>query len=105
MEPQYGMFDYPNSPGFKRRDTATLSAKQSAPKAPRLRQAVHDMLMLRGPLTADECAAYLDCDRLSIRPRFSELAALNKIADTGDRRANDSGKSAIVWRAIEPRPE
>ena len=36
---------------------------------------------------------------LAIRPRFSELRALGQITDTGARRINDSGRSAIVWRA------
>ena len=105
METQPSLFDrYPNAPGYKARDTAKLSARQSAPKAPRLRNMVYDMLLLRGPLTADECAAYLHVDRLAIRPRFSELAATGRIADTTERRLNDSGKKAIVWRAACPKP-
>lgn len=49
-------------------------------------------------MTTDECADRLGIDKLSIRPRFSELAALSKIADTGERHVNpSSGKRAIVW--------
>lgn len=50
-------------------------------------------------LTTDECASLLEESVLSIRPRFSELRALGQITDTGDRRLNDSGRRAIVWRA------
>jgi hypothetical protein len=49
--------------------------------------------------TADECAGYLGETILSIRPRFSELRAFGLIEDTGDRRLNDSGRRATVWRA------
>ncbi|MCH8882314.1 MAG: alpha-hydroxy-acid oxidizing protein [SAR324 cluster bacterium] len=38
-------------------------------------------------------------DKLAIRPRISELSRLGKITDTGRRRRNTSGKSAIVWKA------
>ena len=48
-------------------------------------------------MTADEAALFLSIDKLSIRPRFSELNRTGEIVDTGERRANDSGKKAIVW--------
>lgn len=97
-EPQLPMFDrYPNQPGFKARETAQAAAKQAEPTAPRLRQLCLDQLRLHGPLTPDQCAANLGMDKLSIRPRFSELAALGKIADSGERRHNGSGRRAIVW--------
>jgi len=35
----------------------------------------------------------------AVQPRFSELRALGSIVDTGERRQNDSGRNAIVWRA------
>lgn len=92
--------DYPNAPGFKARDTAQSAAEQAADKAPRLRCMCLNALLLAGPLTADECAENLGEDRLSIRPRFSELAALGQVADSGQRRRNDSGRMAIVWRAL-----
>jgi hypothetical protein len=37
---------------------------------------------------------------LSIRPRVAELKAMGKITPTGDRRRNESGMSASVWRAV-----
>jgi len=90
---------YPLSPGWKARDTAQAAAEHVKPKAARLQQLCLDALMLHGPMTADECAEHLQVDKLSIRPRFSELSALDKIVDTGVRHLNDSKRNAIVWRA------
>lgn len=91
---------YPDVPGFKARDTAKAAAVAAEPAAPRLRQLCLDQLRLCGPLTADDCAGNLRIDKLSIRPRFSELVAQGKIEDTGQRGKNASGKSAIIWRAL-----
>jgi len=49
-------------------------------------------------LTTDECAERLGETVLSIRPRFTELAAKGEIEDSGIRRKNASGRSATVWR-------
>lgn len=91
---------YPRTPGFKSRDTSKAAADAMRPSQPRLRQLVLDTLAVAGPLTADEVADHLRIDRLSIRPRLSELAALGKVQDTGERRKNKSGKSAVVWSLI-----
>jgi predicted ArsR family transcriptional regulator len=88
---------YPLVPGFKARETAQEAAQSLKPKAKRLQGLCLDALSRHGPLTADECADRLNIDKLSIRPRFSELAAMWKIVDTGTRRENSSGKRAIVW--------
>jgi len=48
-------------------------------------------------LTADETAALMDKTVLAIRPRFAELHKDGVIRDTGERRRNESGKSAVVW--------
>jgi predicted ArsR family transcriptional regulator len=89
---------YPIEPGYKARSTSLSAARSLNDKAPRLRQLCVDQLLLYGPLTADECARNIGIDKLSIRPRFSELAAAGKIIDSGERRANRSGKRAIAWR-------
>lgn len=48
-------------------------------------------------VTADECADALRLDRLTVRPRFTELKKDGLIEDTGTRRKNrHSGKSAAV---------
>ena len=88
---------YPASPGFKRTDTSKAAAQSVAASAPRLRQLVLDQLRLYGPATADEIAENMGRDRLSIRPRLSELRELGKVQDSGRRSANSSGKTAIVW--------
>jgi predicted ArsR family transcriptional regulator len=91
---------YPNQPGFKARDTAEAAARSISSRAPRLRQLCLDQLMLFGPMSADECAANMRVDRLSIRPRFSELAAAGKIRDSGQRHKNASGRGAVVWSLV-----
>jgi len=48
-------------------------------------------------LTADECAAALREDKLSIRPRVSELVKDGFLKDSGIRRLNKSGKRAAVF--------
>lgn len=88
---------YPVAPGYKARETSKAAAENQKAKSPALRQMCLDQLRRLGGLTADECAHGMGVDKLSIRPRFSELAAANRIEDTGFRRLNDSGKSAIVW--------
>ena len=97
MQPDLFTQPYPNSPGFADTDTSIDAAQDMEPKAPRLRQMVLDALYSHGGLTADEAAGRLEKDILSIRPRFSELAALDLIANTGLKRPNKSGKKAIVW--------
>jgi hypothetical protein len=94
----YDLFTYPVQPGWKARDTARAAADATAPRAPRLRQLCLDALRLSDGLTADECASQINIDKLSIRPRFSELAALGRIIETSERRKNESGKFAVVWR-------
>ena len=49
-------------------------------------------------MTSDECARELGIDRLAIRPRFTELSQSGSIQDSGQRRKNSNGKSAIVWK-------
>lgn len=94
---------YPDTPGWKARDTAEAAAEAVAPKAPLLRERCLEELRAAGMLTADECAARMGVDKLSVRPRFSELAASGKIIDTKDRRLNASGKRAVVWCCAVPR--
>jgi predicted ArsR family transcriptional regulator len=91
---------YPLEPGYKARSTSLSAARSLNDKAPRLRQLCVDQLLLYGSMTADECAANMGVDKLAVRPRFSELARLNRISDTGQRRANGSGRSAIVWALV-----
>lgn len=92
------LFSYPASPGFKRDGTSREAAISAKPRAPLLRDRVLDALTLCGPMTPDECAAFLGLHLLSVRPRFTELKVMGKIEETGQRRANASGMKANVWR-------
>jgi predicted ArsR family transcriptional regulator len=96
-QPAFNFDRYPHRVGHKRTDTSASAARSVEASAPRLRQLCLDMLRISGPLTADECASNMGRDKLSIRPRFSELREMGKVVDTGERRRNRSGKSAIVW--------
>ena len=89
---------YPNQPGWKAQDTSRRAAKAIRSRAVTLRDRTLDALC-KCAMTADEVAAYLDEAVLAIRPRLSELGKQGLITDTGARRLNSSGKSAIVWRA------
>lgn len=96
------LFDYPNSPGFKARETSASAASDMAETAPRLRTRALKALERSNGLTADEVAGRLGLSILSIRPRISELTRLGKVRDSGERRLNSSGKRAIVWMAVQP---
>jgi predicted ArsR family transcriptional regulator len=89
---------YPNAPGYRQTDTSKAAADSMKPTSNLLQRKVLSLLTPALCLTADEAADLMGEDKLSIRPRFTELKALGKIEDTGLRRRNESGRSAIVWR-------
>lgn len=87
--------NYPTNPGFQATDTSRAAApdKESA--------AIIRLRVLRhfedyGPMTADECASRMGLSILTVRPRCTELKLTQRLADTGARRANQSGKRAAV---------
>jgi hypothetical protein len=69
----------------------------------RLRRMTFDAVRDAGErgLTAEEASNQLGIPRVALQPRTSELRRLLLIADSGMRRRNASGKSAIVWVARE----
>lgn len=90
---------YPYRPGWKKRDTSKNAADDIKSHAETLRsQALATIIAM--PRTADEVALAMNEQIWSIRPRISELARQGLIKDSGIRRKNDSGKSAIVWKLI-----
>lgn len=97
---QPGLFDrpYPFSPGAKRAGTSQAAAEAMKTRAPTLRDKVLALLQ-KDALTADETAARLGENILSVRPRLSELVKMNLIYDTGLTSKNDSGVRAVIWRA------
>lgn len=90
---------YPNAPGHRQIDTSLAAADALAPKLGRLQRLAREAIEDAGPcgLTADELATRLEMDRWSIQPRTSELRRKGLIRDSGKRRQNATGKSAIVW--------
>tara|TARA_R110002020_G_scaffold189481_4_gene388678 strand:- start:2344 stop:2670 length:327 start_codon:yes stop_codon:yes gene_type:complete len=91
---------YPTSPGYKNRDKAGPSKKAAIsikPFALNLRERCFRVIG-KMPMTADEVAETVEKSILSVRPRIAELAKLGKIEDSGNRRTNESGKDATVWR-------
>ena len=87
---------YPHTPGHRDTDTSREAASDIASRVTGLRLAV--LGALEQDRTADECASALGESVLAIRPRLTELKRLGRIADSGLRRPNASGKRAIVWR-------
>ncbi len=85
---------YPEAPGSKEKGAASeAAAKAIAETANRLRAFVLTEFVHAGDvgMTADECAAVLGRDVLSIRPRCSELVKAGKIIKTPTRRATVRG--------------
>lgn len=91
----HDLFSYPQTAGYKVDGTSKDAAESI--NAAGLRAKVLRWLEKRGNATADECAACLNLTPFSVRPRFTELKRLGKIAETGLRRPNASGRSATVW--------
>ena len=89
---------YPYLPGFQDTDTSKAAADGIAPSASTLRLAALQVLKA-GPRTADEVAAVMGESILAIRPRITELNQQGRVYDTGKRRKNSSGRTAIVWEA------
>ena len=92
---------YPDSPGWKTSspDTSKAAALAVEDRAATLREQVAARLAFE-PGTADECAAELGASVLAVRPRLSELRKRGTIEPTGERRKNESGHSAAVWRYV-----
>lgn len=93
---------YPEAPGYKAATPATsrAAAESVAARAEIIREKVLHMLTVFPDATPDEAAAFLSVDKLSVRPRFSELAKAGKVEDSGRRRKNASGKNAAAWRLV-----
>ena len=102
-ERAYGddLLAYPDHPGFKTGWTSKEAAHKIAGKASTLREKVYGVIAAAGPagLTADQAAAMVDDDWRAVRPRCSELAKAGRIVKTGERRRNDTGLAAAVWKA------
>lgn len=93
------MNTYPDAPGHRNVETSIAAANELAPKLGRLQGMALSAIRNAGShgFTALELAERLKVDRLAIQPRTSELKRRGLIRDSGQRRPNPTGKSAIVW--------
>lgn len=100
MKDLLGDTPYPESPGYRDHGTSKAAAISMKESAGALQVKV--LAVLRDtPSTVHETAARLHKTVPSIQPRFSELRAMGKIDKTGERRKNESGQSANVWRLTD----
>lgn len=105
---QPDLFDvYPDVPAARPTDTSIAAAESLADGVAGLRRRVLEAIRAAGAigLTPDEAAAQLELTPFTTRPRFSELREKGLIEDSGLRRANASGRKAIVWWAAETPPD
>jgi len=74
---------------------------------PRLQKAILTEFIWAGEdgLTCDEVELQLYLRHQTASARVRELAQKGHIKDSGERRATRSGRTAIVWVAVEPGKE
>lgn len=96
-EAAFGDTPYPERPGFTEPTTSREAAVKMTSRAETLRAKVIEHLKVK-PSTVHQTAVALEVTIPSIQPRFSELRKIGKIEATGERRKNESGMSAAVWR-------
>lgn len=64
----------------------------------RLAGQVLNRLKAAGPQTCEEIEKALDLRRSTVSARMRELALKEMVEDSGERRATDSNRTAIVWK-------
>ena len=90
---------YPQTPGFKVRNTSRTAAQGMKSRAPSIRDKVLNAIKQR-PMASFEVAEAIGVTYRSTQPRTSELAAMGLIVDSGQRRFDpETGKQVIVWAA------
>lgn len=92
---------YPDAAGHRGVETSIEAAEAIQPMLGRLQRMALTRIIAAGDsgMTAEEVANALQCDRVAIQPRTTELARKGLIRDSERRRNNHSGKRAIVWVA------
>ncbi|USU09993.1 hypothetical protein NF700_06975 [Sphingomonadaceae bacterium OTU29MARTA1] len=91
---------YPTEEAHRGVQTSIDAAARAALTSSQGRRIALSMLIEHGDKTVDEVCALANRPRYGIQPRFTELRKLGLIRDSGKRRLNVSGSSAIVWRAV-----
>ena len=90
---------YPAAPGHRGVDTSIVAAEHMKKSAAALRQVVLDALADNGPMTTREICDYTGAEYDGLQPRTSELSAVGKIVDSGQRRTPPGRRVAvIVWK-------
>ncbi len=102
---RYGTDGYPSTPGFKEPTTSRDAARATRKRSGTLREEILGIMAVIGSCTPDEAADNLCKTVLAVRPRFSELLAQGLIEETGERRANESGLYAKVYRISRQDPQ
>jgi len=96
---------YAGGAGYTEPTTSRAAARAVDDTLSERQREVLDALRAAGRrgLTADEAAGAVGRTVLAVRPRFTELGPkhLGLIEKTGERRANESGLEASVWRIKE----
>lgn len=99
------LFNYPHSAGFKEHGgTSQEVARRVQKRNPKnLGARVLAIVKERGKagMTCDECAGVMDLSILTVRPRFTELFAVDAICKTARTRVNGNGSRTRVWVAKE----
>lgn len=92
---------YPHVPGHRGVDTSIEAAEAIEMSVGHLQRVALRAIRAAGSrgLTTNELVAAVRIGRDSIQPRTSELREMGLIRDSGARRRNANGKSAIVWVA------
>lgn len=91
--------EYPGVPGWKEPTTSRDAAVKIESRAALVRDLVMGTLREYPGLTADEIADHLGIDKLTVRPRVSELHTAQEIERVPDvTRKNTSGARAATWR-------
>lgn len=98
MAEQLSFLDhYPDSPGWKARETSQAAAEAVAPQAKTLRARVLEELR-KAPGTPEQLALRLREPLMNVRPRCSELARQGLIEDSQARGTAMGGRKAIIWK-------
>ena len=98
---------YPNLPGWKGRNATTKATSREAAldvapiaktQSAKILQAIKDA----GPTgrSSDQVSAVTGINRYAVRSRTSELLAAGKIEITDTRTKNETGRTAVIWRAV-----
>jgi hypothetical protein len=81
--------------------TSLAAAKAIRPHRAKQREDVFKVYARPEGGTDDEVRAITEIVPDSIRPRRRELIEANRVVDSGETRLTQSGRRAIVWRAVK----